>query len=104
MHAPHSGSIEQVATAELDERALGDRSQSPAALVSLLARAKAKAIQAKLDPQKAVLVTCDQVVVHQGVIREKPLDEQEVRTGPARAVSLGVTCLLLSADKETAEL
>ena len=69
----------QVATAELDERALGDRTQSPETLVSLLARAKATAIQKKLEPQKAVLVTCDQVVVHKGQIREKPLNEQEVR-------------------------
>ena len=68
----------QVATAEIDERALGDRSRAPETLVSLLARAKATAIRKKLEPQKAVLVTCDQVVVHKGEIREKPLNEQEV--------------------------
>ena len=67
-----------MATADLDERALGDRSQAPDVLVKLLAHAKAEAIRAKLPRSKAVLVTCDQVVVHQGVIREKPVSEDEV--------------------------
>ena len=73
----------QVATAEIDERALGDRSRAPETLVLLLARAKATAIRKKLEPQKAVLVTCDQVVVHKGEIREKPLNEQEVSSAAA---------------------
>ena len=87
-----------MATAEIDERALGDRTQAPATLVSLLAGAKAAAIQKKLEPQKAVLVTCDQVVVHKGVIREKPLDEQEVRPDlhavlPSHACQAAVSAL-----------
>lgn len=68
-----------MATADLDERALGNRSRDPEALVKLLAHAKAEAIRAKLPRSKAVLVTCDQVVVHKGIIREKPVSEEEVR-------------------------
>ena len=67
-----------MATADIDERALGNRSRAPEELVLLLAHAKATAIKAKLPRSRAVLITCDQVVVHQGTIREKPETEEEV--------------------------
>lgn len=52
-------------TADIDEQALGDRQRDPAALVALLAQAKAEAILAKLRaseqrPLKGYLLTCDQ--------------------------------------------
>lgn len=45
-----------------------------------LARAKAAAIQHKLGgiQSKSLLVTCDQVVVHQGHVLEKPTSPEEV--------------------------
>lgn len=74
----------EIATADIDEQALGDRQQSPAALVALLAQAKAEAITNKLQkaesaPLHGYLLTCDQVVVCQDVIREKPDSEEQVR-------------------------
>ena len=77
------------ATADIDERAIGDRSASasPEELVLKLARAKAQAILGKLElPQPGVpafLITCDQVVVHDGRILEKPEDAAEVHSSPS---------------------
>ena len=71
-------------TADIDERAIGDRSASasPEELVLKLARAKAHAILGKLEPlhpgSPAYLITCDQVVVHEGRILEKPENAAEV--------------------------
>ena len=72
--------VAQVVTADIDEKALGDRNSAPEALVMDLARAKAAAIQSKLNNvrQKSLLITCDQVVVHNGQIMEKPVSEEEV--------------------------
>ena len=71
----------QVVTADIDERAIGDRTSNPEALVLQLARAKAAAIFKKLGSLqgKALLITCDQVVVHDGKILEKPTSVEEVR-------------------------
>lgn len=81
-----------VAAADIDERALGDRAGDPAELVALLARAKADALRARL-PASGVLLTADQVVVHDGRVLEKPTDEAEARAfvagyarSPARTV------------------
>lgn len=53
--------MQQVLTADIDERAIGDRSSNPEGLVLELARAKAAAIAQKLTPsQKVLLITCDQ--------------------------------------------
>ena len=73
----------ETATADIDEQALGDRQQNPADLVALLAQAKADAIIGKLrqseaKPLQGFLLTCDQVVVHQDVIREKPVSQEQV--------------------------
>ena len=72
----------ETVTADIDEQALGDRTSDPAQLVALLAQAKAAAISERLnsqgDSQQGFLLTCDQVVVYQDTIREKPTSEQQV--------------------------
>jgi len=65
-------------TADIDEQALGDRTSDPAELVTLLAQAKADAIYERLDSKLGLLLTCDQVVIYQGRVREKPTSTQEV--------------------------
>jgi len=81
-----------VLTADIDEKAI--RREDPAELVTVLAQAKADAIQGKMAPaekekdENALLITCDQVVVHEGKILEKPEDAAEARRfieGYARA-------------------
>lgn len=80
----------EVVTADIDEKALRD--PKPEALVSQLAHAKADAIVAKLRSAEAApasssaantapsyLITCDQVVVHEGRILEKPETADEAR-------------------------
>ncbi|KAG2453712.1 hypothetical protein HYH02_001924 [Chlamydomonas schloesseri] len=64
----------EVRTADIDEKAIRD--PSPEMLVRLLARAKREAIIAKMqaagEPMQGLLITCDQVVVHEERILEKP--------------------------------
>lgn len=75
-----------IVTADIDERALGDRSSSAVAadLVKLLAKKKAEAILAKLTTEQKergrsrILLTADQVVTHKGKILEKPTTVDEV--------------------------
>ena len=82
----------EVAVADIDEKAIGDRTDSPKDLVMAIAVAKADAIvrkmAAELGPdmdgqwpiaKDTMLVTCDQVVVHDGVVREKPESKDEAR-------------------------
>lgn len=75
----------EVIKAGIDEKALGDRSAGadPMVLVGLLAQAKADAIMERLDITKvkddSVLLTADQVVVHNGNIMEKPKDISQAR-------------------------
>ena len=74
--------VRQVVKADIDERALGDRSSADnaQALVIQLAIAKADAILSRglSDEQKGkILLTADQVVTHEGRILEKPLNEKE---------------------------
>lgn len=77
----------QVIKANIDERALGDRTSETGAvdLVKLLANAKADAIMSTFQPTNAdddkqnILLTADQVVTSKGRILEKPLDEAEAR-------------------------
>lgn len=61
-----------VEAANIDEKAL--RRATPDELVLALAEAKAAAVLPRLAgrPGSTLLITCDQVVVHRGVIREKP--------------------------------
>ncbi|KAG1659542.1 hypothetical protein FOA52_016165 [Chlamydomonas sp. UWO 241] len=76
-----------VSTAGIDEKAI--RYEEPRQLVLALAHAKRDAILAKMSEQERggggdggsgpFLLTCDQVVVHAGVILEKPESEDECR-------------------------
>ncbi len=65
-----------VVTAGIDEKAI--RFDDPKQLTLALAHAKAKAIIPELD-EPSVLITSDQVVVCQGVIREKPIGASQAR-------------------------
>lgn len=75
-----------VMIADIDERAI--RRENPEDLVIALAEAKAEAIISKIanlnsgseiSSEPLLLITADQVVVHEGVIREKPSSEEEAR-------------------------
>lgn len=81
--AQEYGFAYEVVTADIDEQALGDRSADPATLVTLLAQAKAEAIRKSMESKSALpligfLLTCDQVVICQDKIREKPMSQQQV--------------------------
>lgn len=77
-----------VRKADIDEKAIGDRSiegfENAKQLVMNLGVAKADAILAKYeaDPeiQNSVLITCDQVVLCNNRILEKPVDVREARS------------------------
>jgi septum formation protein len=92
--AQFPGLAYEVVTADIDEKALRD--PKPEVLVAQLAHAKADAIVAKLRAAAAAtatedaanatspsspsyLITCDQVVVHEGRILEKPETADEAR-------------------------
>ncbi|KAF5831991.1 inosine triphosphate pyrophosphatase-like protein [Dunaliella salina] len=69
-------------TADIDEKAI--RCEKPGDLVMALAHAKADAIKGKMaatgeDYKTGYLLTCDQVVTHEGRILEKPESEEEAR-------------------------
>ncbi|XP_004499161.1 uncharacterized protein [Cicer arietinum] len=73
-----------IMTADIDEKSI--RKETPEDLVLALAEAKAEAILQKLPvgdylkhAEPTLLITCDQVVVYEGVIREKPSSKQEAR-------------------------
>jgi len=72
-----------VIKADIDERALGDRKDASRAqeLVLLLAHAKADAVLPKVPPEHRteILLTADQVVVHEQRILEKPRDRLEAQ-------------------------
>ena len=72
----------EVCTADIDEKAI--RHDSPWQLVQALANAKAAAITEKIRrtqpewlSESSILITCDQVVVHEDQIREKPHSREE---------------------------
>ncbi|GKV29918.1 hypothetical protein SLEP1_g38791 [Rubroshorea leprosula] len=73
-----------IMTAGIDEKAI--RKEKPEELVVALAEAKAEAILQRLplgdyvsEAEPTLLITADQVVVYEGIIREKPSDETEAR-------------------------
>ncbi|KAI3852885.1 hypothetical protein MKX03_003272 [Papaver bracteatum] len=74
-----------VMTADIDEKEI--RMEKPEDLVMALAEAKADAILSRLqtdvnkedDAESTLLITADQVVVYEGVIREKPSSKEEAR-------------------------
>eukprot|EP00897_Mesotaenium_endlicherianum_P008355 jgi/Mesen1/7548/ME000392S06806 len=97
----------EVMKAGIDESAI--RREKPEDLVLALSHAKAQAIEAKLAAagttysatasRHTLLITADQVVVHEGVIREKPLSEQEARlfiSGYGRAPASTVGAVLVT--------
>ncbi|RYH28798.1 Maf-like protein [archaeon] len=77
----------RIRKANIDEKAFGSRSSDPWSLVRLLATEKANAILTSLSEtekfntskNRTILLTADQVVVCQGTILEKPVDEAEAR-------------------------
>ncbi|KAJ3322883.1 hypothetical protein HDV06_002542 [Boothiomyces sp. JEL0866] len=67
---------------DIDEKVIGAhhrRANKADLLVLEVARAKATALLETVK-EHSILITCDQVVVCNGKIREKPVDEQEART------------------------
>lgn len=71
-------------SADIDEKAI--RKEKPEDLVMALAEAKAEAIiprvsvgESEGDAEPTLLITCDQVVVYEGAVREKPSSEAEAR-------------------------
>lgn len=102
----------RVVVADIDEKAI--RMDTPEALVAALAGAKADTIVARLrngtaksvgdddltsfDTTRSLLITCDQVVVHEGAIREKPESEAQARLfvrsyGDAPATTVGAVAV-----------
>ncbi|CAM9945647.1 unnamed protein product [Scytosiphon promiscuus] len=80
------GFIPVVRSADIDEASIGDRTANPADLVLQLGLAKAEALLPTLRAEAecgtlgaTLLLTGDQVVVHDGRVLEKPADEEEVR-------------------------
>ncbi|KAI8854446.1 inosine triphosphate pyrophosphatase-like protein [Chytridium lagenaria] len=73
-----------VQVADIDEKAIGSREpgSNPNDLVLKVARAKADALIATgtlPEDENVFLVTCDQVALWEGQIREKPENEKEAR-------------------------
>ena len=66
----------EVIPADIDEKSI--RRKKPGDLVLKLAHAKATAILSRIPKEKALLITSDQVVVCRGIIREKPVNAEEV--------------------------
>ncbi|KAJ4878293.1 Maf-like protein [Raphanus sativus] len=68
-------------SADIDEKSI--RKQNPEELVLALAEAKAEAIMQRIpdddDIKETLLVTCDQVVVYENAVREKPSSVEEAR-------------------------
>ncbi|XP_020242415.1 maf-like protein DDB_G0281937 isoform X2 [Asparagus officinalis] len=75
----------EIMAADIDERSI--RRENPEELVRVLAEAKADAIISRLmiedyekeDAEPMLLITSDVVVVHEGIIREKPTSREEAR-------------------------
>ncbi|XP_075498443.1 uncharacterized protein LOC142536916 isoform X1 [Primulina tabacum] len=75
----------QIMTADIDEKSI--RKEKPEDLVMTLAEAKADAIMLKLQnldkfavmSSPTLLITGDTVVVHEGIVREKPSSSDEAR-------------------------
>ena len=66
----------EVLTADIDEKTI--RLENPEELTIALAKAKAAALLKRIS-EPAILITADQVIEWNGIIREKPEDEIQVR-------------------------
>ncbi|XP_010552474.1 PREDICTED: maf-like protein DDB_G0281937 isoform X1 [Tarenaya hassleriana] len=71
-------------SADIDEKSI--RKEKPEELVMALAEAKAKAIVQRIpgddnteEAESTLLITCDQVVVYEDAVREKPSHVEEAR-------------------------
>ncbi|XP_042390906.1 7-methyl-GTP pyrophosphatase-like [Zingiber officinale] len=79
------GFLFDVMTADIDEKSI--RRENPDELVMVLAEAKADAIISRMNvegliekiEEPTLLITSDIVVVHKGIIREKPSSKEEAR-------------------------
>lgn len=75
----HMGYAFTTLHADIDERAFGDRRNGDAQeLTRIVARAKQEALLPKIK-RPSILITSDQVVVCQGIIREKPSHKRQMR-------------------------
>uniref|UniRef100_A0A7S3K499 Maf-like protein n=1 Tax=Aureoumbra lagunensis TaxID=44058 RepID=A0A7S3K499_9STRA len=78
-----TGADFEVMTPNINEEAIGSRAGDPQALVRLIATAKADALLERLSLENGndnrILLTGDQVVTYDGVIREKPVDLKQCR-------------------------
>lgn len=66
----------EVMSPDIDEKAI--RIENPKELTLAIAKAKAEALKEKIT-EPAILITADLVVVCNGKIREKPVNEKEAR-------------------------
>eukprot|EP00048_Salpingoeca_helianthica_P004104 m.73762 g.73762 ORF g.73762 m.73762 type:complete len:285 (-) comp13050_c0_seq3:21-875(-) len=95
-----AGIVAEGMAADIDERAInpssGDRATcDPTLLTVAIAKAKAEALLQRLPPgEDAILITADQVVWHEGRVREKPVSPAECHAylqsytrAPAQTVS-----------------
>lgn len=64
----------EVMSADIDEKSI--RHDNPADLVLLIAQAKTNALLPNIK-EPSILITSDQVILFNGQIREKPIDEKE---------------------------
>jgi septum formation protein len=90
----------EVMPADIDEKAI--RFEDPRVLTMALAEAKAEALLPRITGGPAVLVTSDQVVAFNGVIREKPVDEAEARSFLRTAHEAPSECVTSVAVTDTA--
>lgn len=66
----------EIMSPDIDEKAV--RSDSPSDLVMAIANAKADVL-VSIIKEPVILICSDQVVLYEGKIREKPVDEREAR-------------------------
>ncbi|EAL66528.1 maf family protein [Dictyostelium discoideum AX4] len=77
------GYIFKTMSPDIDEKAIRD--SDPKTLTLLISRAKAQALLKRIKEsddeldKKSIMICSDQVIVHNGVIREKPETEQQCR-------------------------
>jgi len=70
------GFVFETMSPDIDEKSI--RKDDPEELVTVIANAKANTLIIKIR-EPAILITSDQVVIFEGKIREKPVNEEEAR-------------------------
>lgn len=88
----------EVMAADIDEKAIGSRTDDPKQLTLMLAHAKTQALLPRIK-EDALLITSDQVVVWKGDVREKPASKEQARDylrsygdAPAETVTAVAVC------------